>query len=257
MDTQVKNILGIVVIAALVVFTFSTLVYTRAYSKSVNPAATRSFSVSAEGEVLAAPDIAEFSFSVITQGGTDLSALQTSNTEKVNRAITFVKNQGIAEKDIQTSDYSANPRYQYFNCNGGQACPPPEIIGYEISQTVRVKVRDFAKVGPILSGVVANGANSVSGLVFRIEDPTMVQNKARKEAIAKAKDQAKEVADAGGFRLGKLLSIEEAVNGYPPVMPLAYGRGGADMAQAEKAVASIQPGSNQVTIQVVLHYEIK
>ena len=92
---------------------------------------------------------------------------------------------------------------------------------------------------------------------FRLEDPTGAQNDARTEAIAKAKAQAKEVAKAGGFRLGKLLSIEE-VNGY---MPFAYGRGGsvmmAEQDSKQAITPTVEPGSNSVKIQVILHYEIK
>ncbi len=257
MDSQIKNILGIVIIVTLVVAAGSAIVFTRSFAKSVSPTASRSFSVTGEGEIQASPDIAEFSFSVLTQGGSDLTALQTQNTTKVNGAIEYLKTQGIDQKDIKTSGYNVNPRYQYYPCNGTSICPPATITGYEVSQTVEVKVRDFSKVGPLLSGVVKSGANSVSGLVFRQEDAASAQNEARKEAIAEAKSQAKEIAKAGGFRLGKLISIEEA-GGYMPMY--SYGRGGAmDMAESAKVVSNptVEPGTNEVRMQVVLRYEIK
>ncbi|OHA58113.1 MAG: hypothetical protein A2571_03685 [Candidatus Vogelbacteria bacterium RIFOXYD1_FULL_44_32] len=257
MDTQIKNILGIVVIVVLVVGAGSAMVFTRAFSKSVNPASTRSFTVTGEGEIMATPDIADFSFSVISQRGADLTALQADNTTKVNKAIEYLKAQGIEAKDIKTSGYNISPQYEYYQCKASGVCPPARITGYEVSQTVAVKVRDFTKVGPLLSGVVKNGANSVSSLEFRLEDPTGAQNDARTEAIAKAKAQAKEVAKAGGFRLGKLLSIEE-VNGY---MPFAYGRGGgvmmAEQDSKQAITPTVEPGSNSVKMQVILHYEIK
>ena len=184
--------------------------------------------------------------------------MKKKNTDKVNKANVYVKSQGVDAKDIKTSGYNVNPRYQYYPCNERTVCPPASIVGYEVSQTVTVKVRDFAKVGALLAGVVTEGANSVSSLVFRQEDPAASQNEARQEAITEAKVHAKAVAKAGGFRLGKLLSIEEA-GGYYPMY--AYGRGGAEADSVQnvklQAAPVIEPGTEEVRMQVVLRYEIK
>lgn len=135
-------------------------------------------------------------------------------------------------------------------------CPPAEIVGYTITQSVQVKVRDFSKVGEILSGVVEEGANTVSQLSFTIDEPDAVQNEARAEAIEKAKQKAKLVAKAGGFGLGRLLDIQES--GYlPPIYYAkeAFGRGGADMSSS--VMPAVEPGSQEVTVSVVLRYEIR
>ena len=169
-----------------------------------------------------------------------------------------MKAQSVDEKDVKTEGYSVEPRYQYYGCETG-ACPPPAIVGYTVRQTVAVKVRDFAKAGEILSGVVTNGANSVSSLNFTIDDPTEVQAEARAEAIAKAKAKAKEIARAGGFSVGRLLSIDEG--GYLPypqpsyATMEAYGRGGAG--DAAKIAPPIEPGSQDVQVTVSLRYEIR
>lgn len=258
MDTQIKNILGMVTIAALVVATGSAIVFTKSFSKSVSPTGSRSFSVQGEGKSVAVPDVAEFYFSVITDRSGSLTELQKENNEKMNKAIEYVKSQGVEERDIKTSGYDVNPQYEYFQCRAGGTCPPPKIKGYQVNQTVRVKVRDFDKVGTILSGVVQNGANSVTSLQFTLEDPYAAQNAARKEAIARAKTQAEQVAKAGGFRLGKLISIDDN-GGYSPMVAVSYGRGGAtmDSAVAKESVANVQPGSDEVVMTVTLRYEIK
>ena len=93
--------------------------------------------------------------------------------------------------------------------NQSNVCPPPEIVGYSITQTVSVKVRNFEKIGDLLSGIVDNGANSVSGISFTVDNSTKLENEARKNAMTEAKEKAKAVAEAGGFRLGRLLSVEE------------------------------------------------
>ena len=194
---------------------------------------------------------------VITEGGMGIGALQTENTKKVNKAIEFVKSKAINEKDIKTQSYNVQPRYQYFNCpRDGGACPPPAIVGYTITQSVLVKVRDFAKVGDLLSGVVGQGANSVSDLSFTLDDPTMVQNEARAEAINKAHAKAESLARAGGFALGRLISIEEGNMYQPPIYAMEsakYGMGGGVTSSAP----SIEPGSQEVNISVMLKYEIR
>lgn len=253
MDQKIKNYLGIAVIGTLVVASYGIFNFVRSYETATE---TASFSTSAEGKVVAIPDIAQFSFSVVTQGGVDLQDIQSENTNKANAAIAFAKSKGVDKKDITTQGYNVEPRYQYFDCSGRQSdvCPPYEIVGYTITQTVLVKVRDFDVIGDLLSGVVQQGANTVSQLSFTVEDPLLLENQARGEAIAKAKDKARSIAKAGGFRLGKLLSINEG-SYYPVPMPMfsqAEGKGGA-----APASLAIEPGSYDITVNVTLTYEIK
>lgn len=254
MKENIKNYLGVAVIIGVLVFSFSVWSFTRSYSKSIEPSSFRSFSVVGEGKAVAVPDIAAFSFSVITEGGREIAKLQADNTAKMNAAIDFVKSKGVEGKDMKTSSYHLEPRYQYFSCpKEGGPCPPPEIVGYKITQVVSVKVRDFSKVGEIFSGVVQNGANSVSNLNFTVDDPTEVQNIARAEAIEKAKAKAKAIAKAGGFRLGRLLSIEETfapIPYYDRTLALGFGE------SAKVPAPAIEPGSEEIKITVALRYEI-
>ena len=120
-----------------------------------------------------------------------------------------MKDNGVEDKDIKTANYSLRPRYQYFSCplgknSSAKPCPPAEIVGYSISQTVSAKIRDFEKAGEILSGVIQSGVNSVSGLSFAIDDKTEIENQARQEAIADAVKKAESIAQAGNFNLGKI-----------------------------------------------------
>lgn len=257
MNEKIKNYLGLTIIIAILVFAYASLKYVDYYSKSIQPSAFRSFSVSAEGKITAIPDVAQFTFSVITEGGKDITKLQKDNTEKINKAIEFLKANEIKTKDIKTQSYNLEPRYQYYRCpisrNGEvKPCPPPEIVGYTITQTVLVKIRNFEKIGDILSGVIQNGANSVSQLSFTIDDPTKIEDQARTEAIEKAKEKAKSVAKAGGFQLGRLLSIEEG-GYYPTPRPLYALREAVGGAEAP----TIEPGSQEVVVNITLKYEIE
>lgn len=261
MNDKIKNYFWVAATVALLAGAYGTVSYVKSYAKAIQPTSFRSFSVSGEGKAVSAPDVAEFSFSVITEGGKNVAEIQKQNTEKVNKAIDYVKSQKVDAKDIKTVGYSLEPRYQYFNCYGGDGrpCPPPEIVGYSVHQTVSVKVRDFSKVGDILSGVVQNGANSVSSLMFTMDDPTGPENAARAEAIKKAKEKAQDVARAGGFRLGRLISIQEGYSGVPIYNRFeALGKGGMGGGDAAAMPApAIEPGSQETIINVVLTYEIE
>lgn len=262
MNDKTKNYLAWVLIVAVALTTLAIWRGVGTYARSVQ-GNYRSFTVSGEGRTVIVPDIAEFSFGVLTEGGTDIAKLQTENTTKVNQAIAFVKSKGVDAKDIQTQRYSLNPRYQNVYCNPGlrseTVCPPATIVGYTIQQTVLVKVResDFAKLGELLSGLVGAGANTVSQLHFTIDDPAEAENSARAAAIEQAEAKAKAVAKAAGVGLGELLSIDES--GYYPYqknyrLEASYGMGGdAVMAPAP----AIEPGSQEVTVTVNLRYEIK
>lgn len=244
---------------AALIFSVAAWNFASSYSQSIEPSSFRSFSVSGEGKVVAVPDVAKFTFSVITQGGKNLGDLQKQNIEKMNTAIEYVKGQNIDEKDIKTQAFNVEPRYQYYGCENG-ACPPAEIVGYTVTQSVEVKVRDFEKAGDILAGVVTKGANNVSSLQFTIDDPTNVQNKARAEAIQKAMEKAKSIASAGNFSVGRLLGIDE--NSYQPyysndVRMMSSKALGAGAMEAAVPSAVIQPGSQDVTVNVTLRYEIK
>lgn len=262
MDIRIKNYLGIAVIVTVLLLGYSVWSYVGSYAASIQPSSFRSFAVTGEGKVVAVPDVAEFTFSVVTEGGKNIADLEKKNTDATNGAIQYVKNNGVDKKDVRTQSYNITPRYQYYSCPGdasgsARPCPPSEIVGYTIAQTVLVKVRDFSKVGDILSGVVGSGANQTSGLSFTIDDPTTVKNQARTEAIEKAQAQAKVIAAAGGFQVGRLLSLDEN-NNYPqPVYyDKVFGMGGAALSAAP-AAPQIEPGSQEVVVNVTLRYEIK
>lgn len=278
-QTDIKKYIGVAAVVALLAFSFAAVRYVLTYDRVSEPGSYRSFSVSGDGKAVAIPDVAQFTFEVVSEGGIDLASLQQENTKKVNSAVAFVKSKGVAEKDIQTQGYNVEPRYQYFDCSPQpvpllyyeenasgdntlssdpiRVCPPSKIAGYNIRATVSVKIRNFAEVGSILSGVVTNGANNVSGLQFAVDDPTLIENEARAKAIAKAKSKAEALADAGNFKLGRLISINEGGPGpyYDTRIYAAeaYGKGG----DGSVPVPTIEPGSQEFNITISLTYEIR
>lgn len=250
MNQTIKNLLGAALIIGVLVAAWAALVYAKA-SLLTNP---RQFTVSAEGKAVGIPDVGEFTFSIITEGGVDLVKLQETNSEKSNKTIDYLKSQGVKTDDIKTESYNLSPRYEYFNCEFRSPCPPSQIVGYQINQTVAVKIRDLKQVGKLLSGVVSNGANSTSQLNFSVDDPINLENEARAQAIERAKKQAKAIAKASGFKLGRLLNIQESFYGIPRGLKTFALE--ADLG-APSLPPQIEPGSQEITINITLQYEIK
>jgi uncharacterized protein YggE len=258
MDTKIKNYAGASIILSLALFAIASFWYVASFSKSVT--SDRSFTVSGEGKVVAVPDVAELSFGVLTEGGKNLADLQKENANKTNAIIAFLKESGIDEKDIKTQSYTVTPRYKSYYCppptgaGYSTSCPPAEIVGYSVSQSVAVKIRDVNKAGDIVGGVVEKGANTVLGPTFTVDDSTLLENQARKEAIFRAKEKAKAIAGAGGFRLGKILSLQEGIYFPSPISQPFLGKGGYG---GESAGIDIEPGSQEIRVNVTIIYEIR
>ncbi len=216
--------------------------------------------VSGTGEVTAVPDVATFSFSVKAEGATAVEA-QGKSAEAMNAVIEYLKAEGVEEKDIKTAGYNLMPKYTYEQrpCAMGAWCPPGEQKqdGFEIYQTVTVKVRDTAKAGTLLSGVGERGATDMSSLGFTIDDETALKAEARKLAIEDAKKQAEAIAEQLGVSLDDMTGFYEEA-GYNPIA--YYGMGG-DMAMSAKAEMAPTPdvpmGENTITSRVSLTYTVR
>lgn len=220
--------------------------------------ASNTITLTGEGEVFAVPDTATFSVTV-QETAKDVKTAQDAATKKGNDIIAYLKGAGVEEKDIQTTDYSVYPQYSYGTqvCTSGY-CPPGHqtLDGYQVSQTLTVKVKDTKKAGELLSGVGSRGTSQVSGLSFTIDDEDKLQAEARDKAIQKARDKAEVLAASLGVSIVRVVGFSE--NGNYPV-PYAYGRGLAVSAEsAGKAPPPELPaGQNKITSNVSVTYEIR
>ena len=289
---KVKNLVGVMLVIGIPLYVGATW-FSSYYDRAVNPASFRDFTVTGDGQADVKPDIATLQLTVLTEGGVKVSELQTSNTDKMNKVTAFVKSKGVKDEDVTTANYSITPRYQYFDCSatpslpvpvdapasstevrlpsvpnapsiapaiapGTKTCPPPAIVGYTITQSANVKVRDFNTIGDILSGATAQGANSVSGPNFTLDDPSTYEKTARDQAISRAKEKAQQIAESSGFTLGRLISVDENVTSGNDYYG-AYGKGGPAMDMAAPAASSpqIDAGTQRVSVEARLRYEIK
>lgn len=249
-----------VVIILLAVFlglkAFTEIQTMRYIGAGVMPANT--ISVSGYGEAVGVPDIATFTYGVVSLKPT-VAAAQEEATTKSNAIVAYLKEVGVADRDIQTSNYSIYPQYDYVqeSCVNG-ICPGGRQVlrGYEVRQSTTVKVRDTAKAGDLLAGAGTRGATEVSGLNFTFDDPHQGQDEAREAAIADAKAQAEKLADQLGVSIVRVVSFSESGGGVPPY-PM-YARGGAETQALDAKVAPvISTGENKVTSNVSITYEIR
>ncbi len=216
-------------------------------------------SVTGEGEVFAVPDIGQFSFSVNAKGD-DASSVQEESGTKINEILSYLREQGVEEKDIKTQSYNLYPKWRYEErvCALGSYCPPGERVqdGFEVSQSISVKVRDTKNAGAIIAGVGEKGATNISSLDFTVDDMEAIKAEARVAAIDDAKDKAELLADQLGVRLVRLASYnEEGGNYYQPkfdrVMSFeadeSAGFGGAEM----------PVGEDSTKVRVSVTYEVR
>lgn len=163
----------------------------------------RLLTLSGEGEVRAVPDQAQLSAGVVSEAGTAAAAL-ADNTDKMNAVFATLKKMGIPGKSIQTTDFSVAPQYPPYNSSEER-----HITGYQVSNTVTVKLDDLKKLGPALDALVSAGANQVNSVSFAIADPKPLLARARAEAVKDATEKARAYAKAAGVTLGPVQSITE------------------------------------------------
>jgi uncharacterized protein YggE len=214
--------------------------------------------VSGEGEVVAVPDLATFTFSAVETAKT-VNVARDAATLSINKALEIVKKAGVPESDIKTAGYSISPKYEYsggdcneYRCTTGKQT----FVGYEVNQTIEVKVRDLNKVGQLFADVSASGVKQLGNIAFTVESQELLKEKARNEAITKARKQADDLADSLGVKLVRITSFNEG--GVYPVP--YYAKGGDMMASVSarpEAAPSVPVGEQKIVSNVSITYQIR
>jgi uncharacterized protein len=227
-------------------------------------------SLTAEGQSRRTPDIALFNAGVVTQAVTATEAL-ADNSRRMDRVIAALKRAGIAERDIQTSAISLQPRYSdperdaqiLARSTGRPYVPPTEaarIIGYEARNTVQVRVRKLGEMGKIIDTLISEGANQVDGPNFTLDEPREALDEARREAVAVGRQRAELYAQATGMRVARLLSVSEGGGYYPVQQAIVVtgsriGYGGAPPPPPPPP-APVSPGELSLGVNVSMQFEL-
>ncbi len=261
MQTQELYKWGRIALIALTVFLAVSALGGLKSLRTIDPA-YNSITVTGEGEAFAIPDVASFSFTVSADAKT-VAAAQEEVTKKMDAILAKVKDLGIEDKDVKTTDYSVWPKYTYSqgvctmqypsNCSPGRQVQD----GYTASHSVTVKVRDTEKAGEALSAAGSLGATNLSSLNFTVDDPDAVMNEARALAIEDAKEKAEILSKELGVRLVRVVSYSDGGNSPMPYYSReAFGMGG-DTAVAQSKAPTLPVGENKAQVSVSVTYEIR
>jgi uncharacterized protein YggE len=202
----------------------------------------RTITVSATGLVRGTPDVLDLTVGVETRDRSAAEALKR-NSQLANKLIDVLRDSGVDKQDIQTSNLSVSPNYD----------DDGDITGYGVSNLVDARLRDFDKAGDLVDAAteIAGDEVIIHGVFFSFDDNTELVAKARSEAVKRARTQAEQLAEAADVDLGDLLSLTEDTENPGPVLEARAAGAEGD------AAAPIEPGSETLSVQVTLVYEIK
>jgi uncharacterized protein YggE len=204
----------------------------------------RTISLVATGAVKTTPDKVDISTGVTSEAKSAREALD-QNTDAMTKVVEALKTDGIEPKDIQTTNFSVSPVYEQRK--EGTA---PFVVGYRVTNQVRITLHDTKKLGAILDKVVSLGANQIDSVEFGVEEPEVLKDEARKLALKNVTDNAKLYAEAAGVGLGAILTISEEESSYQPRFAPAATR-----MEMSKDVP-IEAGTASVEVRVRVTWEI-
>jgi len=205
--------------------------------------------VTGQGRSDIAPDMAVLSLMVTREADTARAALD-SNSSAINDVIAALQSEGVAERDIQTSNFSIQPRYSRPGPGSSNHREPPRIVGYTVRNGLTVRVRDIAALGAILDKSVTLGVNEGGNILFTNKDPSAAIEQARVMAVKDAIAKAHTLADAAGVKTGRVLEISEQ-SANPRPMPLAR----VEMAMVRSA-DSVPVAAGENSYKVTVHVSI-
>ena len=247
-----RSFLAAAALAALLLATTSASVSAQPAPDDAGPAKgprmmlhASTLSLSAYGEVKAAPDMAGISLGVQTQAPTAAEAI-SQNAARMGRIVESLKRSGVADKDIQTSGLSLDSQYAY------EQDKPPRLTGYQASNQVTITVRDLAKLGQTLDAVVASGANQINGISFGLKNPQAAEDAARLQAVQALQAKAQLYAGAAGLRLGRLINLSEGTNTAQPPRPVFM----AALRKADAAPTPVEGGELDIRVDITGLYQL-
>ncbi len=211
--------------------------------------------VNSSEKVSIVPDIAEVVYAVRTEAK-EASACQQKNTEDINQVIRLLKNLGVAESSIQTTDYSMHAIYNYSNNT-------QRVTGYEATSTLTVSGLPIDSLGTVLTESVNAGINNIQSITYQSGRYEEAYTEALRLAVASAKVKADALAEAGGCTVGSIASIRENSN-YGEARYTDYALAGQmrSYGTAEKQImqedsAAIMPGELAVDVNITVEYFIQ
>lgn len=213
----------------------------------------RILNLSGTGKVKAVPDTASISAGVVTDARDAKSAL-AANSAAMTKLFAQLKDAGIAERDMQTSNFNISPVYEPYDPKK----PRPShrrIIGYQVSNGVTVRVRDLRRLGGLIDGMTVAGANRMNGISFYVDKTDNLLEEARRKAMADVRRKADLYASGLGVSLKRVLMINESV--LRPGQPRPVYRGMALAKSAAREAAPVAAGEQELSVTVSVSWELE
>jgi uncharacterized protein YggE len=246
-DMNIRNAVigsGFVIMAALAA---AILVGPRQGISSAPDTLPRIVTVSGQGEVKVKPDMATISTGVSSDAPTARAALARNNAA-MTAVLKALREAGVSEEEIQTSNFSVSPIYGAVQ--PGQT-GTPRVVAYQVSNQVSARVIDLARLGAILDALVQAGSNQIGSISFDVKDPVAATNEARRKAVADARARAELYAGAADVSVGSVIQISEVSTS--PIMPVSYRM--AEMSSS--AAVPIAAGQSTLSASVTVTFELR
>lgn len=208
--------------------------------------------VMGRGEVRVLPDLAVVSLGVQSRAQ-KLAAALSENRHKMDAVLASLRRSGVAEREIRSGGYFVEPmtRAPLTGSPGASEAERVEPQGYRVTHMVTVRTQEVQKLGPLIDGAMAAGANQVLGVSFVLEQDQEARARALALAARQARAKAEALAAALEQRLGPVSAVQEEYGVMPP----------AEMPKSTFAAAvqstPITPGEVTVSAAVTVVYKLR
>ena len=156
------------------------------------------------------PDRATLAIGVQTKAATAAQA-SADNAHKQRAVIDALKSLGISDQQISTVEYSVYPESAPTTADERT----PRIIGYTVSNTVRVDVQHVDRLGAVIDAALGHGANAINSLDFSSSNEDEARRAALALAVQHARGDAEAMARGAGGRLGELVDLTSQAGARP------------------------------------------
>lgn len=210
-----------------------------------SPIVKRTVTVSGHGKVTVKPDTGTLSMGVSVTASKANEALRLA-ADKSDAMIKVLTALGVKTDDIQTSGLSLYPQYDVTG---------RKVTGYNVTNNLSITIRKLGDAGSIIDAAAAYVGNEITigGISFYVDDTEAALANARQDAMANAKLRADQYTAGAQVAVGQVLTISEVSS--PISGPVYYAS--ADSTAGSHAATSIQPGTQDLTVDVTVVYELK
>jgi uncharacterized protein YggE len=213
--------------------------------------------VTGQAEVRVAPDEVVFTLAVESLDK-DMLAAKNKTDESVREVLAIARRNNVKPEDVQTSYISVQPKYNTddleFEARRGVK---REFVGYEVSKTISVILRDISRFDNLLSDVLKAGVTRVNNVAFRDSKNRYHKDQARVMAIRAAKEKATLLAREIGQAVGPAYSITEATPQVYSTSNFSQNSMSTDGASSGESESAIAPGAISVTAQVTVRFRLQ